>query len=433
MKNLIIFCVVLEKLIADNTQTQNLTSNRQQATCGIDNSPISVVYEGYAKIETYPWLGTLYYPMSDKWMTTSVVLVSKQIAIGAALDVDKVPKIDFRSKSRVVIGTNCSGPALRVKDYSFHPDYPKTTLSALALIQLENDPQMIGFRPICAPPTALNNAQFYSMTLSNECHISTIRLQKMAYVDYQTCKEFYRQTELDIESMWPPYVVCARAMLGKSCVWRSGTVLALRQNNRWSLVGVGVAGPGCNAPARFMEYNQYRPWVRNSVLRIGRPTVTRIADNQIIMRRSLARIQRYGPCDPEEIKSELYTDHTKIEHFPNPKKHRASYNFTIFANFEYSCIVFQVFHYNKWATEKPKIYLHKWCLSPKPLCYGMHFLQIDFYVEIFFKESITYRVMVYGQEIKFLDIKRATAYFNTKRKYPGVPFVRMGINTTGRR
>ncbi|XP_045506890.1 uncharacterized protein LOC123703059 [Colias croceus] len=253
----------------------------------------------------------------------------------------------------------------------------------------------------------------------------------MAYVDYQTCKEFYRRTELDIESIWPPYVICAKALAGKSCVWRSGTVLALRQLNRWSLVGVGVAGPGCNAPARFIQYNQYRPWARNSVLRIGRPTVTRIDDNQIIMRRSLARIQRFGPCDPEEIKAELYTDHTKIEHFPNAKKHRASYNFTIFANFEYSCIVFQVFHYKKWAVEKPKIYLHKWCLSPKPLCYGMHFLQIDFYVDIFFKESITYRVMVYGQEIKFLDIKRATAYFNTKRKYPVVPYVQMGINTTG--
>lgn len=50
------FSVILPKL--------NISSVRPKASeCGIDNSPISVVYEGFGKIETYPWLGTLLYPL----------------------------------------------------------------------------------------------------------------------------------------------------------------------------------------------------------------------------------------------------------------------------------------------------------------------------------------------------------------------------------
>lgn len=36
--------------------------HRPRLICGKDNSPVNVVYEGVAKIETYPWLGVLVYP-----------------------------------------------------------------------------------------------------------------------------------------------------------------------------------------------------------------------------------------------------------------------------------------------------------------------------------------------------------------------------------
>ncbi|XP_022115664.2 uncharacterized protein LOC110993634 [Pieris rapae] len=395
-----------------------ISTARPRTQCGIDNSPISVVYEGFGIIETYPWLGTLVYPRGDKLLSIAVVLVSKQMAVGPAMDIDKVPKIDFRSRSRVILGTNCSGPALRVINYSFHPDYAKSTFSAPTIIQLAFNRRLAGFRPICAPPLALNNAQFYAMTLSNDCHRSRIMVYKMAYVKPGECQEFYTKSELDIESIWPSHVLCARAMSGKECIWRSGTILTVRQDGQWSLVGIGVMGPGCKAPSRFIDYTVYHLWVRNSILRIGRPSVTKIADNNIVLRRSLSSVQRFGPCDPEETKAVLFTDRTSIDQYIPRKQNRVSYNFTVFANVDYSCVVFYVRNRTPKRKELPKIFLRRWCTSERPVCYGMSYLQVDFYLEIFFIESIVYNIKVYGKELKFLNIKRTMAYFNEKKKSP---------------
>lgn len=41
---------------------QESKDTKPKLICGKDNSPISTVYEGAAKIETYPWLGVLVYP-----------------------------------------------------------------------------------------------------------------------------------------------------------------------------------------------------------------------------------------------------------------------------------------------------------------------------------------------------------------------------------
>ncbi|CAH2098092.1 unnamed protein product [Euphydryas editha] len=389
--------------------------------CGVDKSPISVVYEGIGKIETYPWLGVLIYPSNDKRYITSVVLVTRQIVIASAMDIDKLPKQDFRARSRVVLGQNCSNPGIRVKDYSYHPDYNINTYSTLALIQLETNYLMTYLQPICAPPRALDRPRFYVMTI-DDCKRSTIKIHKMAYVDPEQCKIFYKRTELDIEKMWPTHSVCAKALTGVECVWSSGAALVLRQNNKWSLIGLGIYGPGCKAPSRFLEYSQYKPWILNSIARIGRPTVSRISTSHIILRRSLSNVQRYGPCDPEEVKAELFTDRTKIERGPTYKKQRVRYNFTIFSNLEYSCVVFRVYHYKraKWFKDKPYIRLKRWCQSPKPICYSFQLLQIDFAVEIFFKESVVYQVMAYGREVRLIDMKKLMGRVNARKPYPPV-------------
>ncbi|XP_047539196.1 uncharacterized protein LOC125072609 [Vanessa atalanta] len=240
----------------------------------------------------------------------------------------------------------------------------------------------------------------------------------MAYVDPERCKTFYRKSELDVEKMWPIHTVCAKALTGTECIWRSGAVLALRQNNKWSLVGLGIYGPGCRAPSRFLEYSQYRPWVRNSIAGIGKPTISRISKNHIVLRRSLSNVQRYGPCDIEEVKAELFTDRTIIERGPSKMSHR----FTIFSHYEYSCIVFRVFNYKrqKWFKEKPSIRIKRWCQSPKPICYTFRFLQIDFAVEIFFKDSVIYQVMAYGREVKLIDMKKVMVRVNEKKTFPAV-------------
>ncbi|XP_050356408.1 uncharacterized protein LOC126777441 [Nymphalis io] len=280
---------------------------------------------------------------------------------------------------------------------------------------------MTYLHPICAPPRVLVKPLFYVMTI-DDCKRSAIKIHKMAYVDPERCKTFYRKSELDVEKMWPIHTVCAKALTGTECIWRSGALLALRQNNKWSLIGFGIYGPGCKAPSRFLDYSQYRPWVRNSIAGIGRPTISRISNNHIVLRRSLANVQRYGPCDFEEVRAELFTDRTRIERGPSNMRQRVRYNFTIFSNYEYSCVVFRVFNYNrpKWLKDKPTIYIKRWCQSPKPICYTFQFLQIDFAVDILFKDSVMYQVLAYGREVKLIDMKKVMVRVNEKKPFPTV-------------
>ncbi|XP_046972466.1 uncharacterized protein LOC124539213 [Vanessa cardui] len=224
------------------------------------------------------------------------------------------------SRSRVILGRNCSNPGIRVKDYSFHPDFKQSTYSTPALIQLETNYLMTYLQPICAPPRVLVKPLFYVMTIDGNVQCNAFdRLDKLRY-------------NLDVEKMWPIHTVCAKALTGAECIWRSGAVLALRQNNKWSLVGFGIYGPGCRAPSRFLEYSQYRPWVRSSIAGIGKPTISRISKNHVILRRSLSNVQRYGPCDIEEVRSELFTDRTVIERGPSNKRQRVRYNVSITDN-----------------------------------------------------------------------------------------------------
>ncbi|XP_072946218.1 uncharacterized protein [Epargyreus clarus] len=402
------------------TRKFNKSSQRSTNTCGLDKSPISVVYEGVGVIETYPWLGTLYYPVNGKRYITAVVLVSKQIVIGSAIDIDKLPKRDFRSRSRVVLGTNCSGASIRIREYAYHPAYNTTTYSAIALIQLETAYLIQELRPICPPPAVWNKPQFYAMTLSDNCKDSKIHIHRMSYVSLKKCKNYYTKTELNVESMWPTHTVCARTSHGRACVWKTGAVLMMRQDDRWSLTGFGVSGPGCRAPARFIDYGVIGHWVTHSIARIGRPAVTRLARNQVVMRRTLSKLQRYGPCDPEELKAELFTDRTSVTAEPNEETRRIRYNFTIISNTEYSCIIFRVDNERDSHQDPPYIRLRRWCNSRNPICYSFQYLQIDLYVEIIFSGDVTYNIAAYGKEATKIDMKKVTAYFNHKREFPEV-------------
>ncbi|RVE41786.1 hypothetical protein evm_013565 [Chilo suppressalis] len=181
-----------------------------------------------------------------KRYTTAVVLVTRQMALGTATEIDKLPKLDFRARSRVVFGHNCSAASIPVRDYSYHPDYETSSYSALAIIQLETD------------------------YMTEDCKKPLVKLYEMIYVNSDECKSYYRKSGLDISSMWPTHVTCAKAVSGGECVWRSGAVLVLRQAGQWKLVGVyeglmardfrssEVVGPGL----RFSSIN---------IFSLGRP------------------------------------------------------------------------------------------------------------------------------------------------------------------
>ncbi|KAJ8708227.1 hypothetical protein PYW07_010352 [Mythimna separata] len=358
-------------------------------SCGIDDSSVEHVSEGVARIETYPWLGVLYYPYNVQKFTTAVVLVTRQMVVASALEIDKLPKEDFRARARVVIGHNCStGPGVPIRDYSYHPDYTSNTYSAMALIQLETDHVRI------------------------DCDESNMAIHKMMFVSSEECKTYYRRAQLDIDTLWPTYTACAKSVAGGECVWRSGAILVVKSGKRWSLLGFGVYGPGCQAPARFLDYGMYHEWVQRSVQRIGRPAITKLAPNHIVLRRSLYNIQRFGPCDREEEAFELYSEMVDIK-----KSYHGKYylNLTIVGDVEYRCIVLRADYKDKIKEKTPILRLRRYCAGSKltSLCWtGVQFIHIQLYVEITYTKGLKYSIQAYGQTVKAMDSNRAHKYAN---------------------
>ncbi|CAB3226307.1 unnamed protein product [Arctia plantaginis] len=328
------------------------TDALSMSSCGIDNSPVNMVYEGQAQIETYPWLGILYYPIHYKRFTTAVVLVTRQLALAAASEIERLPKDDFRARARVVLGHNCSGPHLTIRDYSYHPEYSSKTFSALTMIQLETD-------------------------------LSDLSENRMARV---------RHVKL----------------LKSSC-------LSLQ-------LGFGVYGPGCQAPSRFLDYGMYHKWVERNVQRIGRPTITTISDNHVIFRRMSGHIQRFGPCDREETVRELYSDRDAIE-VAGYRNGHFSYNVSLYANVEYSCVTFRADHSSSKLKEAPKLHIQRWCAGSTGICFGFGYLSIHFRISVRFKDNFRFILRAYGQEAKIVDPRKAIEYINLKMQYPTIPYV----------
>ncbi|KAL0860702.1 hypothetical protein ABMA27_010043 [Loxostege sticticalis] len=240
----------------------------------------------------------------------------------------------------------------------------------------------------------------------------------MNYVSTTDCHKYYRRSGLEMAALWPKHAACGRAFEGDECMWSAGTVLAAYQNNKWRLVGVGLFGPGCSAPSKYMDYIMYRPWVMHNVKVPGRTTLTRVAENHIILRRSLSHVRRFGTCDEEESKYEIFSDKTTVDEDVE-RIGKATYNLTLVDTVEYSCVTVRARSYHNKTT--PRIRIRRWCGSTSQFCYDQQHVEIKFHVIIFFNGPTTYEVSAYGRQIKTLNPMEAMKYINQFAKHPVMP------------
>uniref|UniRef100_A0A2A4K0V7 Peptidase S1 domain-containing protein n=1 Tax=Heliothis virescens TaxID=7102 RepID=A0A2A4K0V7_HELVI len=318
----------------------------------IQNTGNDTVLLGKNNIENFPWLGLLIYPFeTPRPTTTAVVLISKEIALSAALDIDYYPKKNFRAQSRVVLGNNCTGPFIRVRDYTFGPDFTRTTYSSLVVLHLDTSHYQHKIFPICRPPQeSITGEEVFAMTLFNDCYNSSmVMVHKMEYMFTENCRDFYRKMELDIETMWPTHLVCAQGDSGGHCIWRSATALVIRHEGLWKLLGLSIYGPGCESPSRFLDYGMYDHWVQRTIARIGQPSITRIAKNHLILRRTMTSIPRFGHCDSEERKPEIFSDRITVmppytESGEYEEIANLYYNVTLQQDVNYHCIILRTWH-----------------------------------------------------------------------------------------
>ncbi|XP_063634554.1 uncharacterized protein LOC134805176 [Cydia splendana] len=95
------------------------------------------------------------------------------------------------------------------------------------------------------------------------------------------------------------------------CVWGTGAVLAERDVwGRWRLLGLGVYGPGCGAPSRFIDMQRYYPWIEDSLDKFQRITISEINQHKYVLRSGVAfgSLMRFGECDNYEKQNIIFRE-----------------------------------------------------------------------------------------------------------------------------
>ncbi|XP_073960984.1 uncharacterized protein isoform X2 [Choristoneura fumiferana] len=321
--------------------------------CGIDDS--SDVKEGPVPDGVYPWLGILYYTyygeLGESRAVTTVALVQAEFVIAVSADIDPMPKNDFRSKARVLLGEGWEGRGRRVRNYVIHPEHGETR-NTLALIQLRSPVRDSKILHLCPPPERLRQPIFYVVKFDDNYETLQKRVIPMEHVPAKMCQEFYVAAKLYERKMRPPHVTCAISLESMNpCVWEAGAALVARDIwGRWMLLGLGVRGPGCGAPSRYLDMASYFPWVRDSLDRFQRLTISKITDQQYVLRTAWSArpgekwsfTQRFGACDAEEKINLIYRDFFNMQTDSTDEHHYASYNMTIFDNVAYSCLTLEL-------------------------------------------------------------------------------------------
>ncbi|XP_022837246.1 transmembrane protease serine 6-like [Spodoptera litura] len=311
--------------------------------CGIDHA-LDVV-EGDLDVSHYPWVGVLFYSYfgeeGDSRSVTTVVLIQSEFVIAAAADIGPMPKHNFRKNSRVLLGEGWDRPGRRVRNYVLHPEYEET-YNTVALVQLSTPVRNINIRPVCPPPNLLRNPTFYVIKMKEDIEVLSKEVIRVLHIPGKMCKEFYVAANLYSKKMRPPHVACAVSLQpGGVCVWGAGGPLVARDVwGRWMLLGLGVRGPGCGAPSRYLDMMSYYPWVEKSLDGFNKITISKISKQKYVLRSS-HNYQRFGNCDAEE-KTHLAFRETIVLRTDNSQYQYLTYNITLLDNVEYTCMTMEL-------------------------------------------------------------------------------------------
>ncbi|XP_041971875.1 vitamin K-dependent protein C-like [Aricia agestis] len=217
----------------------------------------------------FPWLGVLrvHIHQRNKFSValTGIVLVKKDYAIASAQDISQVPRRHIIADSRAMfVVRDFTQWFCGVKGVTVHPDFEYNTFNSIALLHLTNSSSI---PPICCTASSgkLVN-QLYAMGYTDRNKILEKELYKINYVQPDLCGEFYNRVGFKQPLADEQEYVCGAAPTNRDhCRWDSGMVLASNTTGYWQLVGFGVGGPGCAAPARFISTVHYLPWIESVI------------------------------------------------------------------------------------------------------------------------------------------------------------------------
>ncbi|XP_013186349.1 uncharacterized protein LOC106131720 [Amyelois transitella] len=386
--------------------------------CGIDNS--AKVQVGDVEIKEYPWVGILYYmnhgEAGEQRAVTTVALIHVLFVIAPAADVGPMPKNDFRANTRVLLGDKWNGEERRVRSYVLHPEYGQT-YNTIALVQLRESvllTKYLNIRPLCPPPDLLRNPEFYVVKFKEDYNNLQKEVIPVIHVPGNLCKDFYVSANLYTAKMRPPHVACVTSPRGAACVWGAGAALAARDAwGRWMLLGLGVRGPGCGMPSRFLDMMSYYPWIESSLDKFSQVTISKIHEHKYVLRSSdgmSKSLQRYGDCDYEEQQNLIYRELIILQ-TDNNQYQFLTYNMTIADNVEYTCLTLEVVN----ASAVSEMRVKHMCPRPEKLegkkyrgpCHTYRLSTFDISVYMMFSDKFRFEMYAWGfpKDMKLLDIQ----------------------------
>ncbi|PZC71666.1 hypothetical protein B5X24_HaOG212756 [Helicoverpa armigera] len=238
-----------------------------------DMSTTARVREGNLRQSgVFNWLGVLKVHLHEgtnfKVAVSGIVLIKVKYALVNADDVVRVPKNVLESDSLAVFLAADDTPwSVAPLSYMTHPEYEYSTLNTIAVLELNSDDaQDYPLNPICFPEAMFNTSGFLYLTgYTDENRVLEKVIYKILYLEKKVCEEFYNRAGLSDAKRAPTAYVCGFAPYnGTHCVWDNGMVLVSNATGWFTLVGFGVRGPGCAAPARFIDIFQYLDWIRTA-------------------------------------------------------------------------------------------------------------------------------------------------------------------------
>ncbi|XP_048007158.1 uncharacterized protein LOC125242398 [Leguminivora glycinivorella] len=243
--------------------------NRPELTCdSIKHQPFQEGNLGQTGIVS--WLGVirahLHLGGKTQIAVTGAILVKPRHAIANADDMSKIRK---QGDSKAMFISHDRGIwTCKLSEVSLHPEYDFATYNTIALVELDtesltNNAPML---PVCMPKYMYNTSnQLYALGFTDENRLLEKVAYKVQYVEKPLCDEFYERAGHGKGMYTPKVYECAFAENNmKNCEWENGMALVSNASGYWVLVGFGVQGPGCSAPARFIDIYNYFHWIESA-------------------------------------------------------------------------------------------------------------------------------------------------------------------------
>ncbi|XP_061719276.1 uncharacterized protein LOC133526602 [Cydia pomonella] len=262
--------------------TASETIKWNKVRCSVDRAPIVEGVVSPDQMGRFPWLGVIQhdfctyssdlYGKKRSFSVTGAVRIHASYALAPAEDMAMINRKTISNTTHFIVWHSADLKySIGVEDYIMHPEYEdRRTYATTALVELMIvESNQVGHPapvlPICLP--AKNHPSFdkiyvVKMTTGDDGQILK-EIISMIAIDNKDCDIFYEKAELDFKMMLPSQPICATTLEQQpACIWDGGAVLVTREpDSYWTLLGFGVRGPGCGAPARFVDVQSQLLWI----------------------------------------------------------------------------------------------------------------------------------------------------------------------------